>query len=127
MPIYAYHCDTCGVDFDRMLPMSEHATLQTCEHCGNVVRKTYTELRFTLSGDDWPSKAGRVNRQMNERSANAARRAATKERDKPTVTLVPNVDGERTDSWRDAQKLAASKGKDTISYELNIRKEETKS
>jgi hypothetical protein len=38
-------------------------------------------------------------------------------------SLAPNVDGERTDSWSDATKLAKSKGKDTSGYEKYARKE----
>ena len=44
-------------------------------------------------------------------------------RDGPGITLAPNVSGERVESWADAQKLAASKGKDTSSYESLVRKE----
>ena len=38
------------------------------------------------------------------------------------ISLAPNVDGERVDSWEDAKKLAVSKGKDTTLYDSYIRK-----
>ena len=38
-------------------------------------------------------------------------------------SLAPNVDGERVDSWSDAQKLAKSKGKSAESYEPLVQKE----
>ena len=44
-------------------------------------------------------------------------------RDAPNVTLVPNVNGERVDSWSDAQKLAKDLGKNTESYNSLIKKE----
>ncbi len=47
-------------------------------------------------------------------------------RDAPAVTLAPNVDGERVDSWSDAQKLAKSKGKNADSYNALVQKEQAK-
>jgi hypothetical protein len=52
------------------------------------------------------------------------RRLDAKQRERPSpVTLAPNVGGEQTDTWAEAQKLAASKGKDTTSYEPLVTKE----
>ncbi len=33
------------------------------------------------------------------------------------MTLVPNVEGERVDSWGEASKLAKAKGKETTGYD----------
>jgi hypothetical protein len=46
-----------------------------------------------------------------------------RKRDAPMVTLAPNVGGERVESWSEASKLAASKGKDTSGYDALARKE----
>lgn len=36
--IYAYECDSCGSEFERVLPVSDHAKPQACE-CGKTARK----------------------------------------------------------------------------------------
>ena len=46
-------------------------------------------------------------------------------RDAPGVSLVPNVGGERTDSWAEAGRLAASQGKDPSGYEAKAKTEKT--
>ena len=34
MPIYEYHCDACGADFEAIVPFSEADTMK-CEKCGS--------------------------------------------------------------------------------------------
>lgn len=123
MPIYSYRCDTCETEFDRMLPMSQHADPQECEECGNTARKIIVPVNFNLPGDDWASKNGRIQKQMRERRDRLAGKEREMKREAPGVRLAPNVEGERVGSWAEAQRLAASKGKDTASYEPLVRKE----
>jgi putative FmdB family regulatory protein len=121
MPIYEYDCESCQTNFERTLRMSECDTPQNCPGCGKAARKMISSTSFVLKGDSWPGKAIRVKGQM----ASKNRRLDTKMKERPSpVTLAPNVNGEQVDSWADAQKLAADKGKDTSTYEPLVTKEQ---
>jgi putative FmdB family regulatory protein len=124
MPIYSFSCETCGEEVDRMLPLSEYNTPQFCG-CAEeaLLKRVIAPVGFILKGDSWPGKNMKINAQMKEKNRRLTARQNQMKRDAPAVTLAPNVDGERCDSWSDAKKLAASKGKDTTSYESRIRKE----
>lgn len=123
VPIYAYRCETCEDDFDRMLPLSRFDEPQICETCGVTARKVITSINFNLSGDDWPSKNERIKKQMVSKNRGLTTKQNERLRDQPHVTLVPNVNGERVDSWSEAQKLAASQGKEASTYEPMVKKE----
>ena len=125
MPLYAYSCaDTaCKHNFEKWLSFSEHNYPQTCPVCQGDAARAMTTPNFILQGDGWAGKNIRIQGQM----ALKNRRLDSKARDMPTgQKLVPNVDGEETDSWTDAKKLAASKGKETTSYDKQVRQERSK-
>ena len=124
MPFYAYRCNVCDQEFDRMLPISQYADPQTCPdpECGGTSKKLVVPVGFILSGDDWPSKAQRINKQMAEKNRRLAVKETDVKRSGAVPSLVPNVGGEQVDTWTDAKKLAASKGKDTSGYEKQERK-----
>lgn len=125
MPTYSFACE-CGARFDRILPMSRYDEPQMCE-CGLVAqRKVVNPLRFNLPGDGWASKNGRVERQMARKNARLQTSTDEQKREQPGVRLVPNVGGERVDSWQEAQKLASSQGKDAASYDPLVRSEAAK-
>ena len=118
MPTYTYHCDACDSPFEKILPMSRHDETQECPECGEgPARKTIAQVSFILKGDGWTGKNNRINGQMRENRQRAGARQSEMVRDAPSVTLAPNVGGERTDTWADASKLAGSQGKDTSGYE----------
>lgn len=125
MPIYAYHCDACDIDFDKIRPMLEASDPMPCVECGGKTRKLVTSCGVIFKGDDWASKNGRVARQMREKNRVLGQKQDERVRDGgiPGGKLVPNVGGERVDSWGEAAKLAKSKGKDTAGYEKMARKE----
>jgi putative FmdB family regulatory protein len=53
MPIYEYHCDGCGHEFEEMQKVSD-APVARCEHCGG--RKVYrliSRSSFQLKGGGW--------------------------------------------------------------------------
>ena len=124
MPFYAYHCEPCDLDFDKMLPMSRYDEPQTCETCGTVAKKQVTAVNFNLPGDDWASKNGRIAKQREASRAKAGVKQNEMSREAPGVKLVPNVNGERVGSWSEAQNLAKSLGKDTTSYAPKIAAEQ---
>ena len=128
MPIYEYEClnEECGHGFEKGLPMSEYESTQYCPACGSEARKVVSLPHFNLPGDDFPGKNNRVAGQMARKNNRLRQKEQERKADDPIATLQPNVDGERTDSWREAQKLAASKGKHTGSYDAKVREESKK-
>lgn len=128
MPFYGYRCDDCEVEFDVRKPMSESGTLEKCPECGEDTRKLVVPCGFVLVGDGFPGKNNRVQGQMRARREDAGRRQEQKVRDGSLMggRLVPNVEGERVDTWEEAGKLAKAKGKDTTGYEVQAAVEKTK-
>lgn len=124
MPTYEYQCQDCGAQFERILRLKEYKVPQVCGEChSDKTVKIITTCNFVLKGDGWPGKAMRVNAQMTEKHKILDRKQDIMKRESPGMRLAPNVNGEITDSWKDAQKLAASQGKDTQSYEPLVQKE----
>lgn len=103
-----------------MLSLSDRNSPQTCV-CGELREMVVSLPSFVMLGDGWSGKNIKIRGQMAEKN----RRLDAKSRDLPSQRLVPNVDGEETDTWSDAKRLAASKGKDTTGYDTVIRKEKS--
>jgi putative FmdB family regulatory protein len=125
MPTYAYRCDGCGEEFDKVLPISRYKEPQDCINCGEgPARKMITGgTGFILKGDSWAGKNLKVKSQMREKNRRLDSKQNEMKRDAPSVTLTPNVAGEQVGSWSEASKLAKSKGKNTSGYDRLARKE----
>lgn len=125
MPTYEYRCESCSHEFERVMRISACDGPQSCPECGSAPAKKLVSLGagFILSGDDWTGKAIRINRQMAEKNRRLDAKQAVLKREAPGVSLVPNVGGERVESWAEAQRLAGDKGKDTSTYDAAVRKE----
>lgn len=54
MPIYVFHCDSCGEEFERLQKMSA-ADPDVCPHCGkrHHVHRQVTAPVFRLAGKGW--------------------------------------------------------------------------
>ena len=53
MPIYAFSCDACGHDFDRLQKLSDPDP-DACPECGKpAVRRKVTAPSFRLAGGGW--------------------------------------------------------------------------
>ena len=53
MPIYAFECDACGHDFDRLQKLSDPDPA-ACPECGaEAVRRRLTAPSFRLAGSGW--------------------------------------------------------------------------
>ena len=53
MPIYEYHCDGCGGDFEVMQRITADP-VQSCELCGDgPVHKLISQSTFILKGSGW--------------------------------------------------------------------------
>jgi len=123
MPIYAYRCEPCEHDFDVRKSFAEYNTPESCPECGKEARKLVTAANVVFKGDGWTSKNGRIAGQMRDKNQRLKAKEEQAKRDGVVPQLAPNVDGERTSSWDDAAKLAASKGKDTSGYKKMAAKE----
>ena len=123
LPTYAFACTKCEIHFDRILKLAEYETPQVCPECGASAQRLIGTPGFILVGDGWPSKAGRIRKQMQKKNERLESKTQARVKDQPMITLTPNVGGERVDSWGEAQKLAASKGKDASTYDAVVRKE----
>ena len=124
MPTYAYHCDDCDLGFDRILPISRYQEPQDCPECGQgPAKKKVTSTNFILRGDGWAGKNNRIRGQMRKKNQRLDAKQHGRKRDQPNVTLAPNVEGQRVESWSEASKLARSKGKDTSGYDTRAAKE----
>jgi len=119
MPTYAYTCKSCDKPFERVLAMSDHSQPQSCPECGGESQRQLSEVGAVLQGDGWVGKNLRVKDQMARKNA-ALDRKQRANHHKPT--LIPNVDGEQVKDWAEAKKLAASKGKDTSTYDPLIQR-----
>jgi len=128
VPTYEYKCNNedCEAYFECSMTISEYRKSkdQDCPECGSGTRRVITTCNFVLQGDSWPGKANRINTQMKARQNRLSKRQKERKRESPVAGLMPNVGGERTESWKDAQKLARDQGKDSLSYTPLVQAEE---
>lgn len=126
MPTYDFVCKGCENHFTRILKIDNRDEPTKCPDCGELGQRVPSLPQFILVGDGWTGKNLRIKQQMEEKNRKLESRQGEMKRDAPSVTLAPNVDGERVDSWSEAQKLAGSKGKNTDSYNALVQKEKSK-
>ena len=73
MPVYAYRCDHCGVQFDRHQKFSEEP-LKICPECGEpTLRKLYQPVGIVFKGSgfystDHRSPSGRPSQKSAEKA-----------------------------------------------------------
>jgi putative FmdB family regulatory protein len=77
MPIYAFQCDTCGHQFDRLQKLSDPDPGK-CAECGaETIRRQVTAPSFRLSGSGWYEtdfkKAGDKKRNLTEGGEGSAK------------------------------------------------------
>ena len=49
MPLYEYHCDACGRQFELIRKFSD-PPLEKCPHCGSTVRKLFSSPAIQFKG-----------------------------------------------------------------------------
>jgi len=123
LPTYEYRCPKCDAEFERILKFEQYRDPQECPECGAIADKMVSESSFVLKGDGWPGKELRVKDQMRTRRKKVGQKQKDHVAPKAGMKLAPNVDGECTDTWSEAQRLAKSKGKDASSYEPVVQQE----
>jgi putative FmdB family regulatory protein len=57
MPIYEYHCENCGRDFDLFVRSATQRSEPKCPHCGSAQVKKAVSL-FGVGGAGGSSSAG---------------------------------------------------------------------
>lgn len=124
MPVYEYRCNSCNQNFDELLTFSGAKETQECPQChSRETERIIAVPQVIFKGDGWADKNAKIKRQMSRKNSRLDIKQNEMKRDAPSVTLAPNVDGERVDTWSEASKLAKSKGKDTTIYEQKAREE----
>lgn len=123
MPMYSYECQDCEERFEASAKIEERNNPQECPACTSMnSMKVIDAVGLNFPGDGWISKNLRIAKQMKEKNKRLAGRERDWKKAGMVPSLVPNVGGERVDSWSEATKLAKSKGKDTSGYEKMARK-----
>jgi len=122
---YEYECSACDTQYTCNIPMDDYKIPQPCPECGVENAKIFKPtLNMIFRGDGWSTKNERIKRQMKSKNRKLDQRQHEMKNDTNVGgRLAPNVDGERVDTWAEAQSLAKSKGKDTSSYEAMVHKE----
>jgi len=126
MAIYVFECGACEERFEVTLRIADRNLPQSCPDCASEnTKRIIVDVGFILKGDDWPGKNIRIDGQMRTKNKKLKVKEDEQKKDAPLAKLVPNVEGEEAESWSDAKNMAASKGKDTSSYEPLVQKEKS--
>lgn len=126
MPFYNYTCSKCEKDYSLRVSMDDYDKEQPCTECGTEnPRKWNPCVNMIFKGDGWSTKNERIKAQMRKKNQKLDAKQYEMKRDtKVGGRLVPNVDGERVDTWAEASKLAKSQGKSEATYAPMVAKEQ---
>ena len=120
MPLYEYHCDACGRQFELIRKFSD-PPLDKCPHCGSTVRKLFSSpaIQFkgsgfyitdyakkdqtpaSPSGDAKPDAASKdkdAGGKTGEKSGKAEKGEKTEKSDKSEKTSKDDKTGAKTDA-----------------------------
>lgn len=140
MPYYQYFCTKCDSSQEETASIKDDAFRRfepSCEACGAVCKYRYVPtvpqiaLKDGPSGS-WPSKGVKYQKYRANRNEEMKRRQL--DRYGAPKELISNYGGEITESWREAQNMAAQdKNKDdriraasVKSYEKRVKAEPKK-
>ncbi len=106
MPIYAFECDSCGAQFDRLQKLSD-ADPDTCPECGAPsVRRRLTAPSFRLSGSGWYETDFKKD---GDKKRNLADKAETKTDAKPAESPAPAPSADSVKPKADPKPAATEK------------------
>lgn len=124
MAHYTHKCNSCDEEFLVVTSIDTRNETKECDSCGiNDSKLIITTVGINFVGDGWVTKNDRISRQMREKNLRLGVKSRERAREQPVSRLVPNIGGEQTDSWQDAQRMAKSKGLSTSSYNKVVAKE----
>jgi putative FmdB family regulatory protein len=81
MPVYIYHCDNCGVQFEKQQSFSDH-TLTRCPECGKkTLRKIFQPVGIVFKGSgfyatDHHSPSGMISKKADEKAEKDSKSAS---------------------------------------------------
>lgn len=121
---YDFKCDSCkSVEtFDMDLTTFEESKAGIPCSCGKtrVFKFDVKSVDFVFTGDSWSDKNYKEKAYRKDRSSYMASRQA---QNSHAAKLMPNYNGEETNTWTEARDAARDAGKSTASYEPLIHKE----
>lgn len=88
MPLYAYRCENCGLQFDQVQRFSD-STLTTCPECGEeTLRKLYQPVGIVFKGSgfyatDHRSPSGQASSKKAEKEKTDAAESTPKKESPP--------------------------------------------
>lgn len=92
MPIYEYHCESCGHEFEVMQKITDEP-IRKCESCGKMkAKRSISRTSFVLKGSGWYV--------TDYGGANASNRASTPPQ--------PSGDKKKSDAASTSPKKAAN-------------------
>jgi len=78
MPVYAYRCDHCGVQFDRYRKFTEEP-LEVCPECGeHALRKLFQPVGIVFKGSGFYSTDNRSTSGASKKKSDKAENAEKK-------------------------------------------------
>ncbi|HEX3895733.1 MAG TPA: zinc ribbon domain-containing protein [Rudaea sp.] len=102
MPIYAFECNTCGDQFDRLQKLSDPDP-SVCPECGgHTVKRRVTAPSFRLAGSGWYETDFKKD---SDKKRNLADKAEVKSESKP--------DSGKSDSGKSESSSGESKNADS--------------
>ena len=123
MPTYEYRCDSCGNVQEEMHSIKSDPEIQ-CKNCES--QEPMTRLismnggGFMVKGDS-STKLWKESRLRHKKNADLEVKQIERYGNGPK--LNPNVAGQETESWSDAQKLAKEAGIDPKTYDPYVASE----
>ncbi|NPV55367.1 MAG: zinc ribbon domain-containing protein [Anaerolineae bacterium] len=99
MPIYTYHCENCGVQFEKNQKFSD-TPLTRCPECGKkALRKVYTPVGIVFKGSGFYATDHRSPSGQRSASSHANEGDSGKSDEKSTKTEkpAPAKDSSKTD------------------------------
>jgi putative FmdB family regulatory protein len=113
MPVYTYHCDSCGIQFERTQKFSD-APLTRCPECSKKsLRKVYTPVGIVFKGSGFYS--------TDNRSASGAMRTESKKNESENSA---KTESKSTDSNKSSE---SSSSESSSSKETSTSSESAKS
>jgi putative FmdB family regulatory protein len=87
MPVYTYHCDNCGIQFEKTQKFSDQP-LTRCPECSKkALRKVYTPVGIVFKGSGFYSTDNRSPSGQRWASDKAADKAAEKSSEKSSESF----------------------------------------
>lgn len=114
MPVYKYHCDNCGVEFEKQQSFRDEPLVR-CKECGKkTLRKVYQPVGIVFKGSgfyatDHHSPSGQSSKkeekdEKEEKKDSAESKASEKQVDKSSENKGNNGSTETTKTDKDSKQ-----------------------